>query len=177
MEERKTTRTAEFDIETPLILKHNRRTPRSPSPIGKFHLPPNRSGMFSGAIENFRPDFGNKQNTVVVFGYPEGLKDFVIDKFKRLGKIEEIRVNEGNWMNIVFEDFNSAHKALGLNFQFIAEGVMVGVKLLGNKEAAGERVVFMDQGGDENVQYLKRATRRNAGFLEQVFRYVLNKIE
>lgn len=177
MEERKNSRPAEFDIETPLVLKHTRRTPRSPSPIGRFHLPPNRSGMFSGVIENFKSDFGNKQNTVVVFGYPEKLKDFVIDKFKRLGKIEEIRMTEGNWMSIVFEDFNSAHKALGLNFQYIAEGVMLGVKMLGNKDVVGERVVCMDQGGDENVQYLKRVTRRNAGFLEQVFRYVLNKIE
>lgn len=176
MEDRKSSRLAEFDIETPLVLKHARRTPRSPSPMGKFHLPPNRSGLANSGLEGVRTESLGKENAVLVFGYPENFRDFVIDKFKRLGRIEEIRMSEGNWMNIVYEDYNAAHKALAFNFGYIAEGVLIGVKFLGNRgDVGGERVVCLERGGEENVQYLKKVPRRSAGVLEQFVRYVLNR--
>ena len=147
--------------------------------MGKFHLPPNRSGLGNSGLEGGRTESLGKDNVVLVFGYPENFRDFVIDKFKRLGRIEEIRMSEGNWMSIVYEDFNAAHKALAFNFAYIAEGIMIGVKYVGNNnkggELGGERVVCSERGGEENVQYLKKVPRRSAGVLDQLVRYVLNR--
>eukprot|EP00357_Protocruzia_adherens_P004098 CAMPEP_0114972538 /NCGR_PEP_ID=MMETSP0216-20121206/451_1 /TAXON_ID=223996 /ORGANISM="Protocruzia adherens, Strain Boccale" /LENGTH=296 /DNA_ID=CAMNT_0002332923 /DNA_START=49 /DNA_END=939 /DNA_ORIENTATION=- len=65
---------------------------------------------------------------VTVFGFEPENADIVIERFKRLGVIEEFYRTTGNWVNISFKNQSSVEKALAMNGTFIGHDLMIAVK-------------------------------------------------
>jgi hypothetical protein len=173
MEDKKTPGLDKYEISTPEVLKTHRK---NYSPLSKYHLPPNRSSLSqsrSGFVEVERTPL---DNNVLVFGFPDKFKSLVVDKFKRLGKVLEVRESEGNWINFLYADREAAAKALSLNFQYLTEGVLVGVKFAGALEVPADESGYQEKFSEsfEYTQYLKKVPRRKAGFYEKFVRYILN---
>jgi hypothetical protein len=104
------------------------------------------------------------------------IRDEVLEKFRKLGPIEEIVFSEGNWMTIIYENPASVNKALAYNFTFISEGVMIGVKIKGSLEIrASQQSIFSQT--PQNIptsQYLVKTSRANRPFLSKFIDYVFN---
>ena len=86
-----------MNIETPAILKSCRKSSRSPNPITRSTLPPNKSGLLTHSQllqpQNFHDE---NNNSIIIFGYPERMKEKIIEKFVKIGNVENIKKGGGN---------------------------------------------------------------------------------
>lgn len=161
-----------YEISTPDVLKYNRKPNSS---FSKYQLPPNRSELSFNSHYNVEVQDSEKtENMVLVFGYPERYREQVIYKFSRLGKVIEIRNGGGNWVYIVYEDKESAQRAIAFNFQFIAEGALVGVVLHGRNEPERCRVEDRAPGEVEVAQCFRKVVKSKSGIWQDFVRFVLN---
>ena len=161
-----------YEISTPDVLKYNRKPNSS---FNKYQLPPNRSELSSFSHYNIEVQDSEKtENIVMVFGYPERYREQVIYKFTRLGKVVEIRNGGGNWIYFIYEDRESAQRALAFNFQFVAEGALVGVRMHGATEAEVFRNEDRAVGEVEVAQCFRKVVKSKSGILQDFMRFVLN---
>jgi Nup53/35/40-type RNA recognition motif len=175
--ERKDDRMSNIEIQTPAILKSYKRTSRSPNSMIRSHLPPSKSGLLQQLFQvPNKVSTGDGQNSVIVFGYPQKMKETVLDRFKKLGYVEEYKLGGGNWMTITYSDSSSVYKALAFNSQLIADNIIIGVKLPNPQEFDKTRGTILStpvevQGSS---QYLKKTPRRKADFYHKFVTYILN---
>lgn len=168
-----------YEIHTPAVLKSCRKS-SSPSPISssRHGFPPNKSSILQRLISGpIRTELSSTGNSVLVYGYPMKLRDEILEKFRKLGPIEEIVFSEGNWMTIIYENPASVNKALAYNFTFISEGVMIGVKIKGSLEvraASQQNILSQTPQNIPNSQYLVKTSRANRPFWSKFMEYVLN---
>lgn len=154
-------------IETPAILKSFRRT--SDSPRSKLHLPPSNSSYLNQNFQQVSNTISDHQ--IQVFGFENKYKAQILQKFQKLGEIEDIKDNGGNWVNIKYRDINSAYKAAELNGCIPCEGVMIGVKLIAPMEKKSNEHI---QYTEELPDYLKRKNKKKNAIWSNFLTYVLN---
>ena len=155
--------------ETPAILKTFRRT--NDSPRAKIHPPPSKTSYMQskfGQIDSFTDD-----HQIIVFGFENKTKETVLQKFHKLGIIEDIKDAEGNSIRIKYRDLASAYKAAELHGHVLAENTMIGVKLIAqpDKKPSIQPYSYYTQ---DSSPYLTKKTKKRSNIWNKILIHVFN---
>ena len=104
------------------------------------------------------------------------MKETVLEKFQKIGDVQNVTQGGGNWMTIVYSEDSSVSKALAYNSQYLSDKVIIGVKMVSHQEPYKERPSIYSPNRQDyhSTQYLKRIPRRKANFWEKFNTYILN---
>ena len=158
-------------IETPAILKSLKRS--SDSPRSKNHPPPSKSSYLQNLLQPINSAIEGHQ--IVIYGFEEKSKDLVLQKFHKIGPIEDIKVNPGNSISIKYRDAANAYKAADLHGHVIIENTMIGVKLIASAEKKQTSAYSTySESLPYSSGYLQKKKTKKDSILYKIWIYVFN---
>jgi Nup53/35/40-type RNA recognition motif len=108
---------------------------------------------------------------IIVYGYDEKSKEYVLQKFHKIGLVEDIKENGGNSISIKYRDINSAYKAADFHGHVLAENTMIGVKLIKQQEKKNYELQYQYT---IPASYLKKKNRKKDTLWNKILIYIFN---